>query len=228
MLRTPEDFKSAPITKEVLQAERNYVIQKNDQLHLEVYTNNGERIIDPNPEISRPTAGNSTPVRPQVSYLVDLNGIVKFPVVGELKMEGLTLRQAEAILQTEYEKYFHGSFAVLNFQNKRVVVLGAVGGQVVPLQNQNVTLAEILALTKGLPNESKSKSIRIVRNDKVFLVDFSTIEGFQAGNMIVEPGDIIYVEPLRRPFAEGLRDYTGLFSLLVSALSLIIVLRSIK
>jgi polysaccharide export outer membrane protein len=44
--------------------------------------------------------------------------------------------------------------------------------------------------------------------------------------MIVEPGDIIYVEPVRKPFAEGLRDYAGLASLLISTLSLIIVIQS--
>jgi polysaccharide export outer membrane protein len=229
MLKTPEDFKSATISKEVVQAERNYVIQKNDNLKIEVYTNKGERIVDPNPEISRPNASaNPNDARPVVTYLVDLNGIVKFPIVGEMKMEGLTLRQAEAMLQVEYEKYFKESFVVLNFQNKRVIVLGAQGGQVIPLANQNVTLAEILALAKGLPNDSKVQNIKIVRSDKLFIVDFSTVQGFLSGNMIIEPGDIIYVEPVRRPFAEGLRDYGTLLSLFISTLSLVIVIRSIN
>src|SRR5204862_3740571 len=167
------------------------------------YTNKGERIVDPNPELSRPsgTSTNANPndQRPVVSYLVDLNGIVKFPIVGEMKMEGLTLRQAETMLQVEYEKYYKESFVVLNFQNKRVIVLGAPGGQVIPLANQNVTLAEMLAVAKGLPNESKVKNIKIVRGQQIFIVDFSTVQGFLAGNMIIEPGDIIYVEPVRRP-----------------------------
>jgi polysaccharide export outer membrane protein len=227
MLRTPEDFKSAPVTREILQAERNYVIQKNDFLKLDVYTNKGERIIDPNPELSHPE-GSTVQTRPMPSYLVELNGLVKFPVVGELKMEGLTLRQAEAILQVEYDKFFKECFTVLTFQNKRVIVLGAVGGQVIPLNNQNVTLAEILALAKGLANDSKANNIRVVRNEQVFLIDLSTVQGFQSGNMIVEPGDIIYIEPIRRPIAEGLRDYGSLLSLFISTLSLIIVLRSLK
>lgn len=224
-MRTPEDFKPASISKEILQAERNYVIQKNDFLKLEVYTNKGERIIDPNPELSNPNTNTTTQTKPPITYLVDLNGIVKFPVVGEMKMEGLTLRLAEATLQVEYEKFFKESYVVLTFQNKRVIILGAPGGQVIPLANQNVNLAEILALAKGLSNDAMAGSIRIVRNDKVFLVDLSTIEGFQAGNMIVEPGDIIYVEPIRRPLVEGLRDYAGIFSLFISTLTLILVIR---
>lgn len=225
MMKTPEDFKSAPITKEILQAERNYVIQKNDLLKIDIYSNKGERIVDPNPDFTTPVGTTSTQQNRQpVTYLVDLNGIVKFPMVGELKMEGLTLRQAESVLQSEYEKFFTDSFVVLTFQNKRVIILGAPGGQVIPLNNQNVNLAEILAMAKGIPTDGKAQNLRIVRNDQVFLIDMSTIEGFKAGNMIIEPGDIIYVEPVRRPFAEGIRDYAGIFSILISTLSLILVI----
>lgn len=226
MLKTPQDFQSAKVSKEIREAERNYVIQKNDLLQLEVYANKGERIIDPNPDLS--SQGNTATIDEKATekYLVDLQGLAKFPVIGEVKVEGLTLRQAEAILQSEYEKYFKESFVLLNFVNKRVVILGAVGGQVVPLENHNVTLVEILAVAKGLPNDSKAHNIRVVRKDQVFVVDLSTVEGFLAGNMIVEPGDIIYVEPIRKPFAEGLRDYAGLASLLISTLSLIIVIQS--
>jgi polysaccharide biosynthesis/export protein len=227
MMVTPEGFQSAAISKEILQAERNYVIQKNDHLKLEIYRNKGEGIVDPNPDLSTPGGSDTnsqTQNKAPINYLVDLNGIVKFPMVGEMKMEGLTLRQAEAILQTEYEKFFTDSYVVLTFQNKRVIVLGATTGQVIPLMNQNVNLAEIIAMAKGIPTDGKAKNIRLVRGDKVFVIDMSTIEGFQAGNMIVEPGDIIYVEPVRKPFAEAFRDYAGVFSLIVSTLSLILVL----
>ncbi len=221
MLRNPNDLKTSALTKEIVQTEYNYVIQKNDLLKIEVYSNKGERLVDPNPEISRPTGGTVTQAQTITTYQVDLNGIVKFPVIG-------TLRQAEAVLQTQYEKYFTDSYVVLNFQNKRVIVLGAMGGHVIPLVNQNMNLAEIIALSKGLTPDSKAGSIRIVRGDEIFVVDLTTIEGFQAGNMLMMPGDIVYVEPVRRPFAEGLRDYTGLIGIFLSTLSLIVVLRSIK
>lgn len=228
ILKTPDDFKSATVSKEILQAERNYVIQKNDLLHVEVYTNKGERLIDPNPTVSQSGTPALDGARPKVNYLVDLKGIAKFPIIGEMKMESLTLRQAESMLQVEYEKYFKDSFVVLTFENKRVIVLGAAGGQVVPLAYDNVTLAEILALTKSLPNDSKAQNIRIVRNERVFVVDLSTVQGFLNGNMIVEPGDIVYVEPVIRPFAEGLKDYVSLASLFISTISLILVIQNTK
>ena len=226
MFKPSDGFTPDPIRREAITVEKNYVIQKNDFLKLDVFSNKGERLIDPNPELTTPTQNVNT--RQQFTYLVDLEGLVKFPMVGVLKLEGLTLRQAEEITQKEYEKYFKEPFVILSYANKRVIVLGAVGGQVIPLPNQNINLTEVLALAKGLPNDSRANNIRVLRNDQVFIVDLSTIEGFKSGNLLIQAGDIVYVEPIRRPLSEGLRDYAGFFSLIVSVTTLIILISSIK
>ncbi len=223
MFKPGKDFKPDPVRHDAISVERNYVIQKNDFLHLDVFSNKGERLIDPNPELTENRPQNATN-RQQFNYLVDLDGLAKFPMVGNVRLEGLTLRQAEEILQKEYEKYFKEPFVVLNYANKRVVVLGAVGGQVIPLPNQNITLVEVIALAKGLPNDAKAQNIRVLRGEQVFMIDLSTIEGFKGGNLLIEPGDIIYVEPIRRPVSEAMRDYSGVLSLVISVTTLIILL----
>lgn len=223
MFKPTEGFPAEAIKKEVFSAEKNYVIQKNDYLSLSVYTNKGEQLLDPNPELS--TENGTQPAQKEgVKFLVDMQGIAKLPMVGELKLEGLTLRQAEEIAQKEYDRFFKGSFVRMEFMNKRVIVLGAPGGQVIPLANENVSLVEVLALAKGMDNFSKAQNIRLIRGDKVYVADFSTIQGFQAGNVPVEPGDIVYVEPIRRPFAEGLRDNGSILSLVVSLASLFVII----
>jgi polysaccharide export outer membrane protein len=63
-----------------------------------------------------------------------------------------------------------------------------------------------------------------LRGDQVFVADFSTFEGYTRHNMIVAPGDVIYVEPIRRPFSEGLRDYGPLISIITSLTTLIVVI----
>ncbi len=225
MFRPTSGFTPDPVKHEALTVEKNYIIQKNDYLKLDVFSNKGERVIDPNPQLSNAAANQTPSTSQQFTYLVDLNGVAKFPMVGELKLESLTLRQAEEILQKEYEKYFKEPFVILSYTNKRVIVLGAMGGQVIPLTNQNVNLVEVLAMAKGLPNDAKVHNIRILRNEQVFIVDLSTLEGFKAGNMLIQPGDIVYVEPVRRPLSEGLRDYATLFTILISLTTLILVTR---
>ncbi len=227
MFKPSDGFKPEPIKKDALAVEKNYTIQKNDYLKLDVFSNRGERLIDPNPELTNTTANQTTTTRTEFQYLVDINGIAKFPMIGELKVEGMTLREAEEITQKEFQKYFKDPYVVLTYNNKRVIILGAPGGQVIPLTNQNVTLVETIALAKGISNDAKAQNIRVLREDKVFIIDLSTLEGFKAGNMLIEPGDIVYIEPIRRPLSEALRDYSGALTILVSLTTLLVLISSL-
>jgi polysaccharide biosynthesis/export protein len=221
MFKPGEGFQPDPVQQEALGVQKNYIIQKNDYLKLEVYTSKGERIIDPDRELAKAQNNGQFPSDNEArTYLVDALGNVKLPMLGEIKLEGMTLRQAEEVLQEQYEKHYTGTFVRLAYANKRVIVLGSVGGQVIPLVNENVRLSEILALAKGLSNDSKAQNIRVLRREQVFIVDLSTLEGFKAGNMRMDPDDSVYVEPVRRPFIEGFRDYSVIFSAIAGLTSL--------
>lgn len=226
MFKSTDEVQSERINKAISSVEKNYQIQKNDLLGLEVYSNKGERLIDPNPELSQTNGVVQEEDKDEPVYLVDLKGVARFPMVGELALENFTLRQAEEILEKEYAKFFKEPYVLLTYKNKRVILLGALGGHVIPLENENMDLLEVLALGKGINNDSKAQNIRLVRGERVFEIDLSTIQGFREGNVIVEPGDVIYVEPVRRPVSEALRDYSGALSLLVSLTTLLIVLQS--
>lgn len=221
MFKIPEE---AVIKQQAEEAQRNYVIQVNDYLKLAVYTNKGERIIDPDLELLKQMPVQNGVLKPDPSYLVDINGIAKFPMLGEIKVLGLTIRQAEELIQKEYTKFYTDPFVTLQYTNKRVILLGSPGGAVLPLVNENVTLVEILALGKGIDNFGKAHNIRVLRDEEFYLVDLSTIEGYRKGNMIMQHGDIVYVEPVRRPVSEAARDYGPILSLGLSITTLIIVL----
>ncbi|MBX2917432.1 MAG: polysaccharide biosynthesis/export family protein [Cyclobacteriaceae bacterium] len=224
MFKSTDGHLPERLKQETAVAESDYKIRRNDQLSLTLFSNEGEKLIDPNPELTttNPTTENPTSNAPV--YVVDIAGVVRLPMIGEINLENLTLRQAEEVLQKEYARFFKGPYVHLTCVNKRVVLLGAVGGQVVPLENDNMKLLEVLALAKGLTNEAKAGNIKIVRGEHVFEVDLSTIQGVKNGNMTIEAGDVVYVEPVRRPFSEGLRDNGGLLSILVSLATLVVVI----
>lgn len=221
-----ENFTPASIQKEAIEAEKNYVIQVNDYLKLEVFSNKGERIIDPNGELLKDQSATmqNRDNRIQPDYLVTVNGTVKFPMVDTVQIVGMTIRQAELVLEKAYDRFYKECFVILTFTNKRVMVLGAVGGQVIPLTNENVTLTEVLALAKGIGNDGKANNIRLIRGQEIYLIDFSTLDGLRKANMIVQPGDLVYVEPIRRPFVEGFRDYAPVMSMLISTATLVMLL----
>jgi polysaccharide biosynthesis/export protein len=218
----------AALAKERQAAESNYVIRKNDVLALEIYTNQGQRIIDPNQESFKESPGQPNATLESPKYLVDKDGIVKLPWLDSLKLEGLAIRQAEEILEKEYIKLYQEPFVILKVTNKRVTVLGSPGGKVVPLVNENIRLTEVLALAGGINTDGKAGNIRILRGNQVFVADFSTVEGYLRDNLYIQSGDIIYVEPVRRPFLEGLRDYGPLFSLITGLATLAILITNTR
>jgi polysaccharide export outer membrane protein len=215
------------ITREIENIEANYSIQKNDLLQLEVYTNKGERIVDPNmAEVqTSENTGNETVSR---TYLVNSDGLVKFPLIGDIKLDGLTIRDAEDLCTREYAKFYKEPYIILKYSNKRVIVLGAVGGKVIPLQNENMKLTEIIALAGGMDINGKATNIRILRDKEVIVADLSTIAGYQKFNIFVKPNDIIYVEPVRRPFIEALRDYGPVLGFISSVTTLVVLILSVN
>ena len=224
MFQLPE---GTQLKQEIDMAQKNYVIQKYDYLELEMYTNKGEIIIDPlTPSPTNTNNAASVTVKP--TYLVDAAGITKFPMIEEVKLEGLTMRQAEKLLEEAYSKYYEDAYAVLRYTNKRVIVLGATGGQVIPLANENVKLVEVLALAQGLGNDAKAHNIRILRGDQVFMADLSTFDGYVKNNIAIQSGDIVYVEPVRRPLTESLRDYGPILTIITTLTTLAVVIIGLR
>jgi hypothetical protein len=156
-------------------------------------------------------------------------------------------------LQVLYSPYYREPFVQTRVTNNRVIVLGALGGQVLPLTNDNMNLIEVLALAGGVDGSGsgggggngvyryggKTSNIRIIRGDlknpQIEQIDLSTISGMRRANLQMEPNDIVYIEPVRRRFLEGLIDAgpvlnaTGvLLGTLSTIFSLIVISRSLN
>jgi polysaccharide biosynthesis/export protein len=240
MFQLDEQFNSEALSKAVDKATLNYLIQPNDILRLDVFTNDGERLLDPNFEMMSGQAGGGgqqlMQQRERFTYLVMADGQMRAPLIGMVLMAGMNINDAEIMLQEKYEEFYKGAFVKLRPVNRRVIVLGAIGGgqtsggAVVPLENENVTILEAIALAGGVQQGGKVEKIKLVRGEpalpEVFEINLSTISGMRASQMYVRPGDVIYIEPWRRPFRETLRDTAPALSLVTSVLTLIFVLQN--
>jgi polysaccharide biosynthesis/export protein len=233
MFSTEQNILVDSIQKQVIHAEDNYVIKKNDYLSILVYTNGGERIIDPNSELNRNQPITQKSSKEDIEkYLVRSNGKVLLPMIGDVYLEGLTLYQADSILRIKFSKFYEGVFISSKLINKRVVVLGPFppGGKVIPLENENMNVIEIIALYGGLPDNSKSYNIRLIRGDlknpNVSIIDLSTIEGMKQASLDVQPNDIIYIEPVRKLVVESFKDIAPFISLFLSAMTILVLIRN--
>jgi len=217
-----DNFVPAKLSAEARVLERNYTIQPNDLITVAVYTKNGEMIIDPENELSKEV--NISQSRPSPEYLVRLDGNVLLPMVGDVQVAGLTLHEANLQLKGFYNDYFIDPYVITSYSNKRVTVLGATGGQILPLTNANITIAEIIAMAGGLQENGNASSIKLIRGEEIYLVDFSTTNSYIATNQIVQSGDIIYIEPIKRLLRGNAMEVSIFLSMLTTTTTLVLFL----
>ena len=223
MFSHDEDFVANQLNAEARSLETNYSIQPNDLLSIKVYTKNGEMIIDPEYELTKDLNSNNRINRPDPEYLVRLDGSVYLPMVGNVNLMGLTIHEANIMLKEVYSDYFVDPYVITKYTNKRVTVLGAPGGQIIPLTNENLTIAEILAMAGGMEKTGNASKITLIRGSEVYLIDFSTIDSYYKTNQIVRAGDIIYIEPIKRIISDNSSSVALILSSITTVTALLVL-----
>ena len=221
MLRTDDDYPYDSIPKD---ATVEYKIAPNDVLDFSLYSNDGFKLIDLT-TISPGTNNANVSLRTKMAYLVEHDGHVKLPILGRIKLSGLTLREAELLLEEKYSADYVKPFVLLDISNRRVIVFPGADGaaRVIPLGNNNTTLLEGLALAGGISENGKARKIKLIRGSieakkrEVYLIDLSTMDGLQYVDMVLQANDIIYVEPKMGIARELVRDISTALGLLSSS-----------
>lgn len=231
MFKVDEEKDLSFLSADITTTEKNYTIQPNDRLRLRVYTNKGERIIDPNNELQyQQNQNREREEKPDFVILKD--GSVVLPMVGSVTLQGMTIDIAEKYLAEKYSEYYKEAFVKLEFLNKRVIVLGAPGGQVINLENENISILEVVALAGGIDENGKAGNLRLIRGDlhnpQVYQINLSTLEGMRTSMMDAEPGDVLYIEPKVKVVTEGARDFMTIFAIFVNAVTLVALIISLN
>lgn len=233
MFKTPRNysFDTPPDT-----VWSQYVLQPNDQFFFRLFANDGFKLIDMTSIMGQ--GGNPQFLNPQFSpsYLIEYDGTVKLPVLGRVQLSGMSVREAEKILQDKYKESFNDPFVQIIVNNRRVIVYPGQAGMatVIPLSNINMTLIEALAEAGGLAEDGKAHKVKLFRRDlandstSIYQFDLSKIEGLPYANLVVQTGDVIYVQPRRRVGANLLRELSPWVALLTTALLALTTYQTVK
>ncbi len=192
-----------------------YILSPNDIIEFKIYSNDGFKLID----LTNISAGSglSTPLQ----FLIESDGNAKLPVLGRRKLSGLTIREAELLLEESFSAFFVKPFVMLNVTNKKVIVFVGNSARILPLSGNNTTVLEAIALTGGIPENGIAAQVKLIRKNKlkneVYLLNLSTINGVNSGNMVLQANDLIYIEPKIKVARTILAEITPVISLITSA-----------
>lgn len=234
LFKAPKDYEYAELPDTSTVAAKLTV---NNQISMDFYTGDGHMLIEMGIGTTVLSTGGGggnqmmgrRGMGSMMTYLIDLDGTAKLPVLGRVELAGLNIREAEEKLEDLYSQYYNEPFVLLRVNNNRVIVSPGSGGsaQVITLVNNNTTLLEALAMAGGIVERGIASRIKLIRMNEetgkreVFNMDLSTIEGLDHADFVVQPNDIIYVEPLPLIAREVLREITPVVSLLSTAVLII-------
>lgn len=211
-------------------------IQPDDLLSITVSSLNPESNILFNNGVLQTIGGNSnsgTSSHTNDGYLVNKDGAINFPVLGSVKLEGLTKEEATDKMEEEIKKSVKNPIVNIKFLNFRITVIGEVNRPstfIVP--SERINLIEALGLAGDLTAYGKRENILIIRETNgirtTARIDLSNKNVLSAPFYYLQQNDIVYVEPAKLKALQGSSSsfYLPLISLGLSLIStLIFILR---
>ena len=238
MLKTPANYKFKQFVDSI-SLKSPYKIAVDDEVSIQMYSNDGYNFISltggraggGNQEGGNQRGGGNQigggnqrgRGNSGIIYKVRLDSTIKVPLIGKIKVVGLTFGALEKKIENILKTQFNSPFAIVQISNRRVYLFqGGNEAQVVFLNNENSNLFEILATVGGVSEESNASRIKLIRGDlenpEIYLIDLSSIDGIKTANLSLKAGDIIYIDPFINYGNRITSDIGSILSLLSSIL----------
>jgi len=180
-------------------------IMPKDLLSINVSTTNPDAAKPFNINISEQMGTSGSSDAPSVrGYLVDNNGMINFPVIGKLRVVGMTKGQCEEAIRKKILPYMsqtENPIVTVRMSSFRVTVIGEVGGsRVIPVTTEKMSIIETLAQAGDLTIYGVRDNILLIREDEFgeksyHRLNLNDANLFNSPYYYVQQNDIIYVEP---------------------------------
>jgi polysaccharide export outer membrane protein len=138
-----------------------------------------------------------------IGYLVDENGNINFPFVGDIYVQSLTTAQAAEKIQKALSDYVSSATSIIvKYVDNQVTVLGEVNHQgVFSFTQDKLNIYEALGLGGGITRYGDRKNVILVRNEagKVmhYRLNLSDSKISNKDYYYIMPNDVLVVEPLK-------------------------------
>jgi len=235
-------FQDVDVVNEVEQQEKLYDarIMPKDLLTIVVSCTNPELAIPFNLTVASNAgmaASNSSYVTTQPTlqaYLVDNNGNINFPVLGELKLGGLTKREAEQLIIDKLKPYMKEiPIVTVRMVNYKISIIGEVTRPgTFTISNEKVNLLEALAMAGDMTVYGLRDNVKLIREDangkqRIVTLNLNNAETILSPYYWLQQNDIVYVTPNKAKARNSdVGNSTSLWfsatSILVSIVSLLV------
>lgn len=184
-------------TSEVKLQSQEVKIQQNDLLSVSINSLNQESNVLF--AVNTKNAGAESNYKVD-GYRVSKDGMINLPVVGNVRLEGLTIEQAQATISKELDKYVKKPVVDVQLVNFKVTVIGEVNRpSTFTVQGDNINLLEALGMAGDMTVYGKRENILVIRQQDgqrvMKRLNLNNQDVMDSPFFYLKQNDVVYVEP---------------------------------
>lgn len=208
-------------------------IEINDVLSINVSSMNDEVVepfrMDTGGQSGNRGGGSGGSNAAMYGYLVDTEGNIQFPVLGEINVINQTRGQLEDYLTRRLREYVTDAVVRVRIINFKITVLGETGSSVIDVPDERISVPQAIAMSGDITYDGKRDNILVIRDHNGKLtygrVDLTSAEIFKNPYYYLKQNDIVYIEPTYRKVKSAgfITSWQGIVSIVTTAFSLIVL-----
>ena len=167
-------------------------------------------------------------------YEIDEQGNIKFPVLGELHLAGMTKQEATDFISNKLKSLLNDPLVTIRYINFYVTIMGEVTrpGKYT-FSNERVTLLEALGTAGDLTPYGKRNNVLVTREQDGKLqferINLNDASVFTSPFYYLQQNDVVYVEPnkVRAIASQNLSLYLSMITTLASMATVIVSITNV-
>lgn len=183
------------------------VIQPKDMLSIVVSSRNPELTVMFNLPVISYQAGSEIVSagganQRLLGYVVDNEGCIDFPVLGKLKVAGMTRWKLAQMIKNKLKEdgYLTDAVVTVEFLNFKVSVIGEVTNPgTFTIEGDKVTILQALGLARDLTIFGRRDNVTVIREQEgtrvLYEVDLTDVDLFKSPGYYLQQNDVVYVQP---------------------------------
>jgi polysaccharide export outer membrane protein len=178
-------------------------------------------------------AGTSASQSATYGYLVDKQGNVTIPIIGDVQLNNLTTQEAKLLLTKSALKFYKEPSVIVRFANFKVSILGEVqkpGTYTIP--NERISVLDAIGYAGDLTIYGKRDNVLLLRRDEssnnttAIRLNLNKSDVFNSPYFYLKQNDQIYIEPNKAKVTNSDGTQLRTISIVSAVLSLLIVIAS--
>lgn len=163
-------------------------------------------------------------IRPeQVDYIVDKDGEIDFPVIGKLKIRGLSPEELRVLLRDRLSDYLKNPIINIRLRNFTVTILGEVNRPgTYAVNGEQITILEALGLASDLTIKGMRNNVLVIRDfdgTKIYnRIDLTSKNAMKSPVYYLTQNDVVYVEPNQSAVTSSSLDNRATIALSIASI----------